>query len=84
MVYIALYIYVNSIVGNHEATDEAIEILQKYGLGFTVVEGLQNYFFCGVKFSMDKKIGWLGQPHIMECLEKKFGEQNKKVQTHKH
>ena len=49
ILYIALYVDENLMVGN----PEAIDALQKYRLVLKVVEGLQD---CKVKFTVDKKI----------------------------
>ena len=43
-VYVALYIDVNSMVGNHEVIDEVIEALQKYELLLKVVEDCRTIF----------------------------------------
>ena len=62
------------MVGNVEAIDDAITALKNNGLELKVMEGLQDYLSCKIKFSNDKKSAWLGQPHLIKKLVKKFGK----------
>ena len=55
IVYIALYVDNNLMIGVIEAIDEAITVLKENGLELKVVEGLQDYLSCDVKFSMEKR-----------------------------
>ena len=55
VVYIALDIDDNLMVGNTEAIDEVIEALQENGPVFKVIEGLQNDLSFKVSFSSNKK-----------------------------
>ena len=55
-------------------TDDTIAALKENGLVLTVVEGLQDYLSFKVKFLTDKKSAWLGQPHLIKKLVKKFGD----------
>ena len=48
------------MVGNVEAIYDAITALKEYGLVLKVMEGLEDYFYCEINFSMDKKRAWLG------------------------
>ena len=56
------------------AIDDATEILKSNGLILKFVEGLQDYLSCKIKFSRDKRRAWLGQPHLIKNMEKKFDE----------
>ena len=58
-----------------EANDVTIVALRENRLVLKIVEGLQDYSSCKVRFSMDKKGAWLGQPHFIGSLENKFGDQ---------
>lgn len=49
-----------------KAVDEAIEALQENESVLMVEKGLQSSLFCKVRFSLDIKSAWLGQPHLME------------------
>ena len=56
-----------------------IEDLKENWLVLKVVEGLQDYLSCAVKFSKDKKREKLGQPHLIENLVKKFDNSVKNI-----
>ena len=73
----------NLIVGDVKAIDNTITALKNNGLILKVVEGLQDYLSCEIKFSEDKKRAWLGQPYLIKNMEKKFGEFIQDVWSHK-
>ena len=82
IVYIALYIDNNVMVRYIATIDDAIEALENKGLVLKVMEGLQDYVSCKIKFSDDKKQAWLGQPHLIKNMEKKFGRLVQNVWSH--
>ena len=59
IVYVALYVGNNLMVGDIAAIDKAIEALKNKGLVLKVVEGL-DYLSYEIKFSNDKNQAWLG------------------------
>ena len=63
IVYIALYVDNNLMIEDIVTNDNAIEALKSKGLVLNIVEGLQDYLSCKIKFSEDKKRAWLGKPH---------------------
>ena len=67
-----MYIDNKLIVGDIEAVDEATTALNKNGLVLKIVEGLEDYLSCEVRFSEDKKQVWLGYPCLIKNLEKSF------------
>ena len=71
------------MVGDIDAIDNAIAALKENGLVLNMVEGLQDYLSCDVKFSTDKKRAWLGEPHLIENLVKEFCDHVKEIQSHK-
>ena len=83
VVYVALYIEDNIMVGDIAAIDNAIEALKSKGLVLKIMDGLQDYSSCKIKKSDDKKRAWLGQPHLIKNLESKFGEFINKFWSHK-
>ena len=83
VVYRALYIDYNLMVGEMAAIDDAIAALKSSGLVLKVMEGLQDYLSCEIKYPNDKKRAWLGQPHLIENLENKFGNCMQVVQSQK-
>ena len=72
LVYIALYIDHNLMLVEIAAIDNAIETLKNKKLVLKIVEGLQDYLSCKIKFSNDKKNAWLGQPNLIKNPEIKF------------
>ena len=47
-----------------------ITALKENGLVLKIMEGLQNYLSGKIKFSMDKKRAWLGQPPLIKTLKR--------------
>ena len=56
IVYAALYIDNNLMIGNKAAIDDAILALKSEGLVLKVVEGLQDYLSCETKFLKTKNM----------------------------
>ena len=78
-----LYIDYNLMVGNIAMIDDTIKALKNKGLVLKIVEGLQDYLSCKIKFSNDKKNAWLGQPHLIKNMEEKFGGLVHDIWSHK-
>ena len=83
IVYVALYVDDNLMVGNIATINNAIEVLKSKGLILKILEGLQDYLSCKIKFSNNKKHAWLGQPHLIKNLENKFRGLVNHIQRHK-
>ena len=83
IVYIALYVDNNLMMGDIATIDDAIEALKNKGMILKIVEGLHDYLSCEIIFSDDKKHAWLGQPHLIKNLENKFQGLVHEVQSHK-
>ena len=73
-VFIGLYVDDCLCVGKKEGILDVIEKIQKAGLNVKVEADLCDYLSCEIVFSANGSKGWLGQPGLMENLEKKFGE----------
>ena len=58
IVYIALYVDNNLVIGDRAAIDDAILVLKNKGLVLKIVEEMQDYLFCKIKISEDKKHAW--------------------------
>ena len=71
-VHVAFSVGDNLMVRNPEAIDEVVELLQENGLVLKVVNGLQDYISCEIRFSQNMKKAWLGEPYLLESL-KMFG-----------
>ena len=76
---IIIYIDDMLIIGQEEAIDAAIKVLQGH---FQVNDptSLEDYLGVRVVQSDDGKKAWLGQPTIIKSLEKQFGEKVAKKQ----
>ena len=81
--YIALYIDDNLMIGDISAIDNTIKAVKSKGLVLKIMERLQDYSSCEIKFSEDKKRAWLGQPHLIKNMQKQFGKLVQDVQIHK-
>ena len=71
------------MVGNIKAVSTIISAFKNNGLVLKVVEGLQDYLSCKIKFFEDKKGARLGKPHLINNLEKKFGKHVQDIQSQK-
>ena len=83
IVYVALYVDDNLMIGDSKAINEAKTGL-KNGLVLKIVEGVKNNFSCNVTFSGDKKQAWLGQPHQFKILKRCLVIGIQKMQGHKN
>ena len=83
IVSVALYKDHNLTMCNIETIDYAIAALKENGLVLKVVERLLDYLSCEVKFLANKKRALLVQPHLIENLVKKFGEQVRNIFSNK-
>jgi hypothetical protein len=83
MCYIALYVDDNLLVGDLPAIDETIELLRSKGFNLKVFDKLTDYLSCEIVLSEDRKKAWLGQPHLISNLVKKFGDKVKNLRTYK-
>ena len=82
LIYIALYVDDNLLIGTQEAIDDTIEQLRAQGLVLKIENELDDYLSCDIKFSSNGRRAWLGQPHLISKLETKFGDQVQKLQNY--
>ena len=73
--FIVLYVDDNLIIGHPKAVEETISLMRKHNLVLKVEDELTDYLSCEIVMSDDRKKAWLGQPHLIANLEKKFGEE---------
>ena len=83
IVFIAIYVDDNLMVGHPAAIEDAIEGMKQNGFILKVEDNLNDYLSCEIKFSNDQKQAWLGQPHLVSNLNKTFGEMVKGKRTYK-
>jgi hypothetical protein len=60
--------------GHEEAILETIELMKESGFGVTVEDDLTDYLSCNIVFNKERTKAWLGQPHLIKNLEKKYGQ----------
>jgi hypothetical protein len=48
-----------------------------------VFDKLTDYLSCEIVLSEDRKKAWIGQPHLISNLDKKFGDKVKNLRTYK-
>ena len=65
-----VYVDDNQMVGDVEATDDPIVAVKEN----RIMNGLQNYLSCKIKFSTDEKSAWSGQSHLLQNLAKTIDE----------
>jgi hypothetical protein len=74
LVYMAMYIDDCYCNGNKAAINDTIKGIVQNGLNVTVKDDLEDYLSCEIRFNKARTKAWLGQPHLIKKLEKKFGE----------
>jgi hypothetical protein len=79
IVYVACYMYDIFAVGHREAIKEVVDLIKAQGLNVKVQDELTDYLSCNVLFNCNKSIAWLGQPHLIKNIERKFGAWVKKL-----
>jgi hypothetical protein len=61
-------------VGHEEAINDTITMIKATGFSIKVEDNLLDYLSCNIIFDDQRKKAWLGQPHLIKNLEKKFGD----------
>ena len=74
LIYLALYVDDNLLIVDENAIEETIKELRKTGLVLKVYYSLEDYISCEIEFMNNGQSAWLGQPHLIEKLENKFGD----------
>jgi hypothetical protein len=74
IMYIALYVDDCFCCGHQEAIQDTVKQIQEAGFNVTIENEMTDYLSCEILFSRDRKKCWIGQPHLIRKLEKKFGE----------
>jgi hypothetical protein len=83
IVYVACYVDDIFGVGHEEAINEIIELIKKHGLKIKVQDKLTDYLSCNILFNQNNKsIAWLGQPHLIKNIERKFGSSVETLHTY--
>jgi hypothetical protein len=72
---ILCYVDDNLVVGNPKAIEKLRKQLDESELTYTVEEKVTDYLSCEIQVAKDGKSAWLGQPHMVNTIEKEFGEE---------
>jgi hypothetical protein len=83
IVFIACYVDDCLCCGHEEAINESIEQIKNSGFTLKVEDEMTDYLSCNILYSKDKKKAWLGQPHLIRSLEKKFEHLVNGLQSYK-
>jgi Reverse transcriptase (RNA-dependent DNA polymerase) len=75
IVIIAIYINDCLITGDDSNIIEVIEELKGYNFGLKVEDHLPDYLSCQIITNFDNKMLFIMQPHLIEYLEIKFGDE---------
>ena len=71
----AIYVDDCLTIGTDEAIEEVINALKGHNFGLKVEDNLTDYLSCKIVQERDKGKAWIMQPHLIDNLEKKFGEE---------
>ena len=77
--FIILYVDDNLVIGHPKAVNDTIDQLKENKLMLKVEDNLHNYLSCEIVLSDDRTKAWLGQPHLISSLKKKYGEEVQKL-----
>ncbi len=80
VVFIAIWVDDSLLAANNAAIEETISGLGKEEFTLKVEGSLHDYLSCEIKVDKEKKVGWIHQPHLLDKLKKKFGDDIKKLQ----
>ena len=83
VVFIAIWVDDSLLVGNQMAIDETINDLKNEGFTLKVEGSLHDYLSCEILIDRENKLGWIHQPHLVDKLEKKFGDEIKNLQRYR-
>ena len=78
VVYVAIYVDDNLVIGSPKAIDEAVEQIEQNRLVLKALE-IQRTVCQKIWFLKDEKKAWPGQPFQIERLEKNIGKQEVKA-----
>ena len=69
---VLMYVDDNLVIGNETTIQKTVEQLKKE-FNVTVKEDTSDYLGCEVLTSENKRVGWIGQPHLHKNLQHRFG-----------
>ncbi len=78
-----MYVDDNILIGTEEAIEDTISHLKAKGLVMKETDDLKDYLSCQILFSNDGQSAWVGQPHLISNLQKKFGDRVSRKKTYR-
>jgi Reverse transcriptase (RNA-dependent DNA polymerase) len=73
LILVVVYVDDCYAIGSDRNLTDFIRDIQNH-FKIKVQETPTDYLACEIKFNEDRSCAWLGQPHLIKCLEKSFGE----------
>jgi len=79
-----IVIYVDDcvLVGTEQSIDVATKQIQEH-FTIKIEDELNDYLGCEIKLDLDRKRGWISQPHIIKNLKAKFAEEVRHLKSTK-
>jgi hypothetical protein len=77
MIIIGIYFDDCLIIGKNESIDFLIHELKKHEFNLKVEKNVNEYLSCCIEESKDEAKLTMIQPHLLTCLIKNYGEENK-------
>jgi hypothetical protein len=78
----AIYVDKCLIIESDEGIKEVIEDLKNHDFGLQIEEYLKYYLSYHVKIDKEYGVAWIQQPHLINNLKAKFGEEVIAIQVH--
>ena len=69
---VLMYVHDNLVIGNETTIRKTVKQLKKE-FNVTVKEDTGDYLGCEVLTSENKRVSWIGQPHLDKNLQYRFG-----------
>jgi hypothetical protein len=82
MVMITIYVDDSFTIGKEEAIEEVINELKWHNFGLKNEDNLTDNIICKIFQERDKGKLWIMEPHLIESLEKTFGEEVNIMQSY--
>ena len=82
LVMVVLHVDDGAAIGDMPAIKSMLEELHTHGLKTTVEETMKDYLSCEIAYNKDETKAWVGQPHMIQKIEKEFGDLVKGLQKY--
>jgi hypothetical protein len=72
--FVTTYVDDNLCIGDAAAIKATVEEIPTHGLNVTTTDKLDDYLSCEVILNKARDTAWVGQPHMVKKIVKKFGD----------